>query len=119
MRVAESRSPGAGSPEPRDFARSLGAIVEGEARRVLSQAALQGDAALAAQGWERRFMTDGARAREAAALYASLGYEVRVEAVRPEDVADDCEDCQLVMLLKFATVYTRRPGAPPGRRPDA
>ena len=42
-------------------------------------------------------------------LYASLGYEVRAEPVRREDVADDCEDCQLVMLLKFATIYTRRP----------
>jgi hypothetical protein len=31
--------------------------------------------------------------------------------VRREDIADDCEDCQLVTLLQFATIYTRRPGA--------
>jgi hypothetical protein len=109
--MAERPSPGPPSPEQRDLARSLGPLVEQEARRMLSDAALQGDPALLADGWERRFMTDGARAQEAADLYASLGYEVRTEPVRREDVADDCEDCQLVMLLKFATVYTRRPGA--------
>jgi hypothetical protein len=105
--------PPPGPPSPEDRARSLGPIVEQEARRTLSVAALQGDPVLLADGWERRFMTDGARAREAVELYASLGYEVRAEPVRREDVADDCEDCQLVMLLKFATIYTRRPG---GRR---
>jgi hypothetical protein len=70
-----------------------------------------GDAALLADGWERRFMADAARAKEAVELYASLGFEVRAEPVRREDIADDCEDCQLVTLLKFATIYTRRPGA--------
>jgi len=94
--------------EERDLARSLGAIVGQEARRMLSEAALQGDPQLLAEGWERRFMTDGARAREAVELYAALGYEVRAEPVRREDVADDCEDCQLLMLLQFATIYTRK-----------
>jgi hypothetical protein len=99
-------------PEERaDLARSLGPIVESEARRMLSEAALQGDPQLLADGWERRFMTDGARAQEAVDLYAALGYEARAEPVRREDVADDCEDCQLLMLLKFATIYTRRPGS--------
>ena len=32
-------------------------------------------------------MTDGARAQEAVELYASLGYEVRAEPVRRDDVA--------------------------------
>jgi hypothetical protein len=94
--------------ERADLARSLGSIVGQEARRMLSEAGLHGDPALLAEGWERRFMTDGARVGEVVALYEELGYEVRTEPVRREDVADDCEDCQLLMLLKFATIYTRK-----------
>ena len=75
---------------------------------MLSEAALEGDPKLLAQGWERRFMADAERAKEAVELYEELGYEVRTEAVRSEDVANDCEDCQLLMLLKFQTIYTRR-----------
>ena len=75
---------------------------------MFSEEALEGDPALLAQGWERRFMADGERAKEAVELYEELGYEVRAEPVRREDVADDCEDCQLLMLLKFQTIYTRK-----------
>ena len=92
--------------------KRLAMLVEQEARRMLSEAALEGDPALLAEGWERRFMTDAERATEAVELYEELGYEVRTEAVRSEDVANDCEDCQLLMLLEFQTIYTRRRGAP-------
>ena len=88
--------------------KRLAVLVQEEARRMLSEAALEGDPKLLAEGWERRFMADAERAREAVQLYEELGYEVRTEAVRSEDVADDCEDCQLLMLLKFQTIYTRR-----------
>jgi hypothetical protein len=94
-----------------DSNKRLAMLVQEEARRMLSEAALEGDPKLLAEGWERRFMADAERAREAVQLYEELGYEVRTEAVRTEDVADDCEDCQLLMLLKFQTIYTRR-GAP-------
>lgn len=91
-----------------DSDKRLAMLVQEEARRMLSEAALEGDPKLLAEGWERRFMADGERAREAVELYEELGYEVRTEAVRSEDVADDCEDCQLLMLLRFQTIYTRR-----------
>lgn len=94
-----------------DSDKRLAMLVQEEARRMLSEAALEGDPKLLAEGWERRFMADGERAREAVELYEELGYEVRTEAVRSEDVADDCEDCQILMLLRFQTIYTRR-GAP-------
>jgi len=90
--------------------KRLARMVEEEARRMLSEEALEGDPALLADGWERRFMADGRRAGEAAELYRELGFEVRTEPVRREDVADDCEDCQLLMLLEFQTIYTRKPG---------
>ena len=91
-----------------DSDKRLAMLVQEEARRMLSEAALEGDPKLLAEGWERRFMADAERAREAVELYEELGYEVRTEAVRSEDVADDCEDCQLLMLLRFQTIYTRR-----------
>jgi hypothetical protein len=92
----------------RELARSLGPLVEQEARRVLSERVLEGDPQRLAEGWERRFIADGRRAEEAIALYEALGYEVCADPVRREDVGDDCDDCQLVALLKFVTIYTRR-----------
>jgi hypothetical protein len=43
----------------RHTARSLGPIVEQEARRMLSEAQLAPDPARVADGWERRFIADG------------------------------------------------------------
>ena len=92
----------------RDVTERLGRIVEGEAKRMLSEAQLEPDPALVAAGWERRFTADGKRADEAMELYRELGYEVRTEPVDPELVAEECEDCQLLMLMKFKTIYTRK-----------
>lgn len=63
---------------------------------------------LTAQGWERRFVTDGRRLKEYAALYDSLGFDVRVEPILPEETSPDCSDCRLIMALQFHTLYTRR-----------
>jgi hypothetical protein len=90
--------------------RRLALVVEQEARRVLTESALQGDAKRLADGWERRFIADGERARESMELYEELGYEVCADPLRPEDMANDCEDCKLLMLLQFKTIYTRRRG---------
>ena len=92
----------------RDVTERLGRIVEGEAKRMLSEAQLEPDPALVAAGWERRFIADGRRADEAMELYRELGYEVRAEPVDPELVAEECEDCQLLMLMRFKTIYTRK-----------
>ena len=92
---------------PRGQLERLGRMVEAEARRMLSDDQFDPDPILAAQGWERRFMADGQRAREAMELYRSLGFDVHAEPVRPEDVADDCGDCRLLMALRFTTIYTR------------
>lgn len=93
----------------REVAASLGPLVEQEAKRLLSERVLEGDPERLADGWERRFIADGRRAEEAIALYEQLGYEVCADPVRREDVGEDCDDCQLVALLKFVTIYTRRP----------
>ncbi len=64
--------------------------------------------ALLEQGWERRFIADARRAREAMDLYRELGYEVRVEPVEPEELGSECEDCRLFSLLGWRTIYTRK-----------
>lgn len=65
---------------------------------------------LVAQGWERRFLVDGTRAAEAAQLYRALGFEVRLEPLAPGDQDVPCDACLIASLLRFQTVYTRRPG---------
>jgi hypothetical protein len=84
------------------------ASLEHSADRVLSEAQLQPNPALVAQGWERRFIADEHRAKEAMELYSQLGFEVRAEAVSPEELDDDCQDCRAVIAYRFCTIYTRK-----------
>ena len=103
---------------PDDSTRPLSRLVEQEARRALAEATLAPDPARTADGWERRFIADGRRAEEAMALYRELGFEVVADPLRPQDMPDDCDDCQLLATLQFRTIYTRRPRPPspaPGR----
>ncbi len=93
-----------------DVSWPLSRLVEEEAKRALSEAQLTADPVLIAEGWERRFVTDGRRAAEAVELYEELGYEVRAETVRREELENECEDCQLLLLMQFKTIYTRRKG---------
>jgi hypothetical protein len=63
---------------------------------------------LVAQGWERRFVTDGRRLKEYVELYESIGYEVKTEPVQAEEIGPDCLDCRLITLLQFHTLYARK-----------
>ncbi len=83
-------------------------LSDGVGRRFLSDAQLQPDSVLIAQGWERRFTADEQRGKEAMELYSQLGYEVRAEPVLPEEVPNDCQDCRTVLSLYFQTIYTRK-----------
>jgi len=76
--------------------------------RVLSPGQLQADPELLAQGWERRFTADAQRAKEAMELYDKLGFEVRAEPVRPEELDDDCGECGTVVSFHFLAIYTRK-----------
>lgn len=93
-------------------------MVESEAHRLLTELHLAPDPARVAAGWERRFVTDRTRAREAMELYERLGFDVVADPLRPDDLREECDDCQLVALLKFMTIYTRPRGgtAPDGAR---
>ena len=89
----------------------LGRIVEGEARRALEEQQVQANPARVAAGWERRFLADATRAAEAVTLYEALGFETCADPISREDLTGDCDDCQLVMLLHYRMIYTRRPRA--------
>jgi len=90
----------------RDPAHALGAIAAAEALRALGTERVRANPARLAAGWERRFVTDVARADEAVALYEGLGYEVAADPVVPEDLDEGCDACALATM--FRTVYTRR-----------
>lgn len=68
------------------------------------------DPQLVAEGWDRRFMADSKRLTEYTELYASMGYEVRAEKVKPEEISDQCADCALLICRQFLTLYTRKNG---------
>ena len=66
------------------------------------------DPKLIAEGWERRFMADALREEEAIQLYEELGFEVRSEAVRVDELNEVCGDCRLVACNAYTTIYTRK-----------
>ncbi|RIL12470.1 hypothetical protein DCC79_01435 [bacterium] len=76
------------------------------------------DPDLVAAGWELRFLADAGRAAEARALYTSLGFEVRAEAVVAERLGAYCEGCQVAICLSHTLLYTRRPAPPRPEQPD-
>jgi hypothetical protein len=63
-----------------------------------------------AGGWVRRNLADPARARETVEAYESLGFEVRLEPLSPDDFGPECESCALTACRSFVMVYTRKPG---------
>jgi hypothetical protein len=89
-------------------AKSLSLVVEQEARRFFSEAGLKPDPTLVAEGWQPRFIGDARQVKEATALYEELGFEVRAEPVPVEQMGDECTDCQVLILLQFKTIYTRK-----------
>lgn len=58
-------------------------------------------------GWERRFVADPARAREAIDVYTRAGFEVRTEPLSPDDLRAECASCQLVQAGLLRVIYTR------------
>ena len=64
------------------------------------------EAELIAEGWTRRFVGGPPRLQELVELYRSLGFDVWLEPQAPEEFRDECEDCELALLL-FRVIYTR------------
>lgn len=75
----------------------------------LGAAMFQPDPALLEQGWNYRFVAFGSRLAEAQQLYGELGFEVRAEEIRKESFPEGCDDCQLILIMNFRALYTRKP----------
>jgi hypothetical protein len=69
------------------------------------------DPELVAKGWQRRFMADPARVEESKQLYVDLGFEVRAEAIDPNELSELCGDCRLATCQAYVTIYTRKPAS--------
>lgn len=87
---------------------ALDSVVQQEARRARFEEQVRADPERLAHGWERRFIADPDRAKEAVELYSQLGFEVVADPIRPEDLGDDCESCELLARMRFAVIYTKR-----------
>ena len=59
------------------------------------------------EGWERRSIVDEPRVREISELYASMGFEVHIEPVRPEEMVGECAECFEEDCTKYKEIYTR------------
>ncbi len=79
-----------------------------EAERFRFLEGLKPDPARIDAGWERRFVIEGVRAREAVVLYRELGFEAESDPLKATDLPDGCDTCQLAALLALEVVYTRR-----------
>ncbi len=71
-------------------------------------AGIPGNLALEAEGWQRRYLADEHRAREAVELYSSLGLEVRAEQLDASHFGPQCGECSLAVCTSYVLIYTRR-----------
>jgi hypothetical protein len=70
---------------------------------------VEADAALIADGWERRHFTDQERARESVAIYSTMGFEVMTRKLEASDFSAICQACALSECQTFVMIYTRKP----------
>lgn len=59
------------------------------------------------QGWTKQFTACEPRLSEAVELYMSLGLEVRLEPLLPEELDEKCKVCYEADKDKYRTIYTR------------
>ena len=62
---------------------------------------------LAKEGWIKKFTCDADRVDEFVEMYESIGFEVRVESVSPDDPALTCQACFVGNREGYKTIYTR------------
>lgn len=86
----------------------LSALVRSEAVRSEAEERVRPDPARLAAGWEKRFAIERSRAADLARLYEEAGFEVALDPVSPERLADECGDCRVVAQFDHVLLYTRR-----------
>jgi hypothetical protein len=59
--------------------------------------------------WERRSIIDNDRVSEQVEMYESIGFEVMVEDVDPEQLSEEyCKECFIANPEKYKILYTRK-----------
>lgn len=59
------------------------------------------------KGWVKQFIADEPRLSEAVKLYESLGYEVKLEPVKPNELSEVCGSCMLTECERYKVIYVR------------
>jgi hypothetical protein len=59
--------------------------------------------------WERRSIIDADRVSEQVEMYESIGFEVMVKDVDPEQLPEEyCKECFIANPEKYKILYTRK-----------
>ncbi len=60
------------------------------------------------QGWTRQFVASEPRLSEASEFYRSIGYDVLLEPLPPEEEGGECRTCLEADPSQYRTIYTRK-----------
>ena len=64
--------------------------------------------ALEKEGWVRRFVTTKERVEDFVAVYRSMGFDVMLKPLEPDDLpTDECGACVQVSCRDCVIIYTR------------
>ncbi len=66
---------------------------------------------LAAEGWERRTVTDPVRIAELQDLYSSLGFETTTRGLDPSSFGEACTTCAVTACSTYVALFTRNQDA--------
>jgi hypothetical protein len=74
-------------------------------------------------GWTRQFVAAEPRLTEAVQLYQTIGYEVHLESVTPENAIESADDESCTVCFEgdedqYKIIYTRPKKETPGRDDD-
>jgi len=64
--------------------------------------------ALAAEGWERRTVTDPGRIAELEDLYTNLGFETTTAVLDPASFGEACTTCAVSACTLYVALFTRK-----------
>ncbi len=66
---------------------------------------------LAAEGWQRRTVTDPARIGELDELYTNLGFETTTTVLDPSSFGEACTSCAVTACTTYVALFTRKQAA--------
>ena len=66
---------------------------------------------LAAEGWERRTVTDENRIPELVDLYGELGLDTKVTGLDPDSFGEACTTCAVSACSAYVVLFTRKADA--------